>query len=348
MGSVTTSPGRRGRRPARRTRPPANRRPARGQRPGAGADLFVRRRTRIIVRRTILAMLVAAAILVATVLDRQQHADELRAIRAGGLAIVAPLQNGATRAATPFRDAWQWTTSLVGATSARSRLEAEVEQLQGEVAQLAVVTAENDRLRELLELEPAHPLPAGVSRVTASIIARSPRMVGSGVVIDRGSRDGVSIGDAVITASGLAGRVSVVGPGTSRVVPIISSGEAVSVRTVGTEAQGVVRPLVVDGSPVLDMAYVPTSVKVEVGDLVVSSGWRSERLQSIYPAGLVVGTVTSTGSSPADVFKTIQVTPAVDFHRLSELVVLVGSATATSHEPLPSARDARGQGGGRR
>ena len=62
---------------------------------------------------------------------------------------------------------------------------------------------------------------------------------------------------------------------------------------------------------------------LERGDTVVTAGWRTGDLESLFPYGIPIGTVTAVGQSDVDLFKRVQVTPLVDFDSLGTLIVLV-------------------------
>jgi len=62
---------------------------------------------------------------------------------------------------------------------------------------------------------------------------------------------------------------------------------------------------------------------VQEGDLVITAGWQSGKLESLYPRGIPIGTVKSVGQQDVDLYKRIQIAPLVNFGSLSEVVVLV-------------------------
>ena len=62
---------------------------------------------------------------------------------------------------------------------------------------------------------------------------------------------------------------------------------------------------------------------VRVGDTVVTAGWRSQRLASIYPKGILIGRVSSVGRTDTDPYTQVQVTPFADLDSLEAVLVLV-------------------------
>ena len=68
---------------------------------------------------------------------------------------------------------------------------------------------------------------------------------------------------------------------------------------------------------------VPKKLKVSVGDTIVTAGWRSNKLASLYPRGIPIGRVTSVGQADTDLWKQVQVEPFADFDRVDAVLVLV-------------------------
>jgi rod shape-determining protein MreC len=67
----------------------------------------------------------------------------------------------------------------------------------------------------------------------------------------------------------------------------------------------------------ISMQMIPQAAKVEVGDVVLTSG-----LGGKYPANLIIGQVTGVRKRDYDIFQTASVQPSVDFARLSAVLVI--------------------------
>ena len=61
----------------------------------------------------------------------------------------------------------------------------------------------------------------------------------------------------------------------------------------------------------------------KAGDIVITAGWKSGKLASIYPRGIPIGVVTWVGQLDTDIYKQIEVDPFVDFSSLDSVLVLV-------------------------
>ena len=62
---------------------------------------------------------------------------------------------------------------------------------------------------------------------------------------------------------------------------------------------------------------------VKEGDEVVTSGWRSGDIASIYPRDIPIGVVTSVGMTDTDLYQQVQIQPYVDFESLRAVLVLL-------------------------
>lgn len=297
----------------------------------SGTGLFPRRRRPSrVVRRGVLVALIAACVAMLTVSYRADGDAALRGPQMRVLQVVAPIEQGLSRAWHPVQSAYDWCATLLRATDENPRLRQRIDELERQALIATEVEHENERLRDLLALKERGRFPAGYRMVAGSVIARPPTSSDRSVVVDLGTDDGVSVDDPVMVARGLIGHVEAVSANSARVALITGKTEAVSATVVETDANGVLRPVSNDGSPVLELAYVSHRVRVETGDLVVTSGWSTGELSSIYPRGVPVGVVSSVGNSPADLYKTIQVTPFADFDRIDEIAVLVRTRPADS------------------
>ena len=61
-----------------------------------------------------------------------------------------------------------------------------------------------------------------------------------------------------------------------------------------------------------------------------TAGWRTGRLESLYPKGIQIGRVTSVGQADTDLYKQVQVEPFADFASLDAVVVLVPKVAAVN------------------
>lgn len=214
-------------------------------------------------------------------------------------------------------------------TRSRSDLQEENEHLDRQLLvleqrsqRLAVLEAENVRLRELLNSSAS--LDARV--LVAEIIGITPDPNRHELILNKGESDNLFNGQAVLDSHGLIGQVVEVGAYTSRVLLITDATHALSVKV---NRNGVRSILTGTGHPDrLRMLYVPDSADIAAGDLLVSTG-----LGRRYPAGYPVATVMSVSHEPGQPFMTVEARPAAWIDRASHVLLVEGVPQALTVEP---------------
>jgi rod shape-determining protein MreC len=198
-----------------------------------------------------------------------------------------------------------------------ARLERRVLILEQKAQRLAVLKAENVRLRELLNSSERVDEQVRV----AEVIGSDPDPNRRELVINQGSVGGdVYQGQAVLDSQGLIGQVVEVGPMSSRVLLITDANHALSVKV---NRNGVRSILAGTGrGDELAMRYVPETADVREGDLLVSTG-----LGGRYPGGYPVADITSVTHKPGQAFLTIEARPRGRLGRLSHVLLVRRSET---------------------
>jgi rod shape-determining protein MreC len=147
------------------------------------------------------------------------------------------------------------------------------------------------------------------------------------VIVAAGSSAGIERGAPAVTEDGLVGLVTEVTPNGAKVQLLTDQESAVSAIVLESNAAGIVLHGPSDsGDLILDR--VGKDELVSEGDLIVTAGWRSAKLESLYPRGIPIGTVQSVGQQDVDLYKRIQIAPLVDFDSLAEVIVLVRNPAA--------------------
>ncbi|HLK10031.1 MAG TPA: rod shape-determining protein MreC [Candidatus Binatia bacterium] len=213
------------------------------------------------------------------------------------------------------RALWHAERSVVDLFRARQEvvaLRARVRTLEQDTARLGELEQENARLHALVDLRET--LRGNV--VAAHVVGRDAGTLSRTLVIDRGERDGVAKGAAVLAPSGVVGHVFLAAPDAARVLLITDHNSGVDAVVQRTRARGIVEGQV-DGGCMLK--FVKRTEDVQVGDLIVTSG-----VDGIFPKGLPVGRVTAVDKRGQGLFQSVEVTPAVDPSALEEVLVARG------------------------
>jgi rod shape-determining protein MreC len=211
----------------------------------------------------------------------------------------------------------------------RARLQ-EMEQVTREIIELR---RQNDSLRNQLDF--ANTLPP--ERIAAEVIARDTDNLFSTLTINKGSRQGVRKGMAVVAwqgdLEGLVGKVVLVGPGSSEILPLYDPQCMVSARVDSTRDEGLVQGEGKDrGTLVMNYVKKIAKNKIAYGDLVVTSG-----LGGLYPKGINIGRIRDITAPTYQTSLVLQVQPIIDFDRLEYLFLIVPqSENPAGASPAPA------------
>jgi rod shape-determining protein MreC len=271
-------------------------------------------------RRVVVAVLVLVSLALLTVYFRESSGGGLHSLQSAGSTVLRPFEVAANRVAQPFRDAAGWVGGLSSARSENKKLKREVAQLKQEVIAAQGAQQENKQLKALLHYQGSPSFPQDFTPVATSVIVRPTGQFDQRVVVDAGSSDGVRLHDPVVTQDGLVGQVTRVYTHVAQVTQINDESSYVSVLDLRTGASGILRHNDAGSSIILDS--VPKQEQVNPGDALVTAGWRSGNLSSIFPRGIPVGIASSVGQTDIDPYKQIEVTPLVDFGGLENMFVL--------------------------
>lgn len=277
--------------------------------------------------RLVAVALVLVSLGLITIYFRESSGGALHGAQRIGLSILMPFEVAGERVSRPFRDAWGYGSELVGAKSENAKLREQVVALQKELIQEQTAARENERLRELTRYISGPKFPDDYRAVVTRVVARPPSAYNQVVLVAAGSNDGIAVNDPVVTEDGLVGLVTEVTGNGARVTLLTDQASAVSALVLQSDAAGIVRHGPSDGSALV-LDRVGKDELVSEGDLVITAGWRTGNLESLYPRGIPIGMVASVGQQDVDLYKRIQVAPLVDFDSLNEVIVLVGNPKA--------------------
>lgn len=206
---------------------------------------------------------------------------------------------------------FSWTQSLSGLRTENERLRRNLMVQEHRVQRLAVLEAENVRLRELLNSSAR--LDAQV--VVAEIVGLEIDPNRHEMTLNKGGHSGVYRGQAVVDAHGLIGQITEVGPLLSRMLLITDATHALSAQVV---RNGVRAILSGTGHPDrLQLLYVPDTADIQVGDLLVTSG-----LGRRFPAGYPVAVVTEVFQESGSAFLTVRARPSAQIDRSSHVLLV--------------------------
>ena len=191
-------------------------------------------------------------------------------------------------------------------------------RLEAENARLDEIKRENDLLTGLLQLRNGFEF----RTAAASVIGRESSEFRRTVMLDKGTDDGIAVGDVVVASGGaLAGRVTDVGPDSSTVLLLTDAGSTVIGQLVPTAAKGQV---VGQLGGVLVMNQIDSGERIGLGDEVVTAGLElASGIRSPYPKGLLIGQVVDVKRDANDVVQTAFLQPTADLDKLEYALVIL-------------------------
>lgn len=279
-------------------------------------------------RRAVLGLLVGCALILLTAYFGEGSGGGLHAIQRGALAVFSPIESVASDALKPFRDLFGWVDDTFDAKGENEDLRKEVQGLRTEVAESSEKLRLSAQLEAIDELISSRGLD-DMEPVNAEVTLVSPVIWYSTVNINRGSGDGVKVGDPVINADGLVGRVLTTVSNASTVLLITDADSGVTART----KDGVLG-IVQTGTPGdpndMLLQRIPRGDVPKVGDLVMTAGIESSRFSSYFPPRIPIGEVTEVDLNELDASQQVHIKPYADLQDLDAVAVLTGSAAGAA------------------
>jgi rod shape-determining protein MreC len=276
-------------------------------------------------RRAVLGVLVVLSLGLLTVYFGEKGGGILHGVQNGTSSAFSPLEKGVSIVFKPISNLTNWTGDVFHANKQNKQLKKEVQQLQSELAKNQTAQRDAAELRSLVGLPRSGNFASGDKLVTARVISRSPTVWYSNVVISAGTGDGVHIDDPVIAAGGLAGKVTSVSGGEAVVTLITDESSAVSAEVMPDGSNGIVRPEVGNPNDML-VDYIAKGARIRRGDSVVTSGFTSSKLDSLFPRGIPIGKVAKVSPSELEQYQRVHMRPYADLRRMNYVQVLTGNA----------------------
>jgi len=180
--------------------------------------------------------------------------------------------------------AWRWVQESVATRDAlradNERLLTRNRELELRSMRYEALAHENDQLRGLKDALP----PVAERWLVAEVVDIQLNSLRQRVLVNRGTRNGVFKGQAVLDDKGLLGQTTHVGPWSAEVILITDPEHAVPVQI---ERTGLRTIAVGTGDTAsLALPYLPANADVKTGDVLMTSG-----LGGVFPAGYPVGRV---------------------------------------------------------
>lgn len=240
--------------------------------------------------------------------------------------VITPMQKGINTVGRMISERIQGFRDVGSLRRENEQLKAKIEELISSNQQLVQEKSELDGLRRLYELDVRY---ADYPKVAARIIASDTNNWFYSFVIDKGAKDGIQVGMNVMAGNGLVGIVSETGSNWSRVRSIIDDNINVSGMSVETKdtclVSGDLKLMKEKGVIRVEMLPMDTNLKAD-SEIVTS------HISDKYLQGILIGYIKNIYTDSSNMTKSAWLIPAVDFSRLSEVLIITEMKTAYDFE----------------
>ena len=192
------------------------------------------------------------------------------------------------------------------------RLKKEISRSKSDSLMVTELQLENERLKKFLSLKDNYQFKTAAARV----IARDPDNWSAGIIINKGSKQGITPGKLVINDEGLLGRIVEVSGDSSKIMLVNDPDSAVGAFIQRTREEGLVLGTLLGG---LVMRYLDKDSDIIPGDIVLASGINQE-----LPSGVLIGSIEAVKDDDQGLGKYCPVKTAVNLKRIREVLVIVG------------------------
>jgi rod shape-determining protein MreC len=278
----------------------------------------------------VLVLLVLTAVTLITLDQRGSGGGVIGSARDSARDAIAPVQSAVDDAFRPIRDWWDSVSDGASLKSENARLRKQLADARSDARSAEPALRENEELKQLTQL----PFTGGIPVVATQIVSASPGNFQSSVELNKGTDDGIAVGQPVLAGKGLVGRITSASKLRSTVLLLTDPASEVGVRLPPpTNATGVAKGRA--GSDLLTLDFVSPDVEVTRGEVVSTAGLQN----AVFPAGLPVARVVSVEKSAGDLDQKIMLRPLVNVGRLEFLDVLMwpaASAVPPADPPPPA------------
>jgi rod shape-determining protein MreC len=282
----------------------------------------------------VLALLVVVSLILLTAYFGESPNSPLHSIQRGVVEVLSPIQEGASKALKPVRDVAQWFSDTFKAKSQRDQYRKEVQSLLAENARLRQAAIENAQLTKEVGLDNSNGI-SSYQPVAAHVIGRDPTLWYETITVDKGADDGVNTEDPVIGDGALVGKVSEVGTNYSIVTLITDHTYAVTAEVQDAAGDtGVLYPKVGDPAQML-LEFLPSNAQISSPQEVVTAGFTSGNLDSLYPAGIPIGYVSNASQDNLINNQEVTVSPYADLRHLDAVQILTKAHPGTQRAQVP-------------
>ncbi|MBQ9762614.1 MAG: rod shape-determining protein MreC [Oscillospiraceae bacterium] len=229
--------------------------------------------------------------------------------------VLTPLRSGANALTEQAEQMYNYMFRYEALQAENEALKKQIAEMREASLNADSVSRENDRLRDLLGLQAAHP---DYVLVDGYVISRSSTDWTSALTVNKGTDAGIQVGMCAVTSVGeVVGVVTESGSNYCVVKTVLDSSLEISATIAASGYSGMVKGGYTSGlEGMLRMDYLPSSAIIRNRDQVVTAG------STVYPRNLILGTIVDAGLGDTGVAKYAILEPAADIANLEQVFIL--------------------------
>ena len=236
------------------------------------------------------------------------------------MVVITPLSDACTWVGRKVMGFFGYFGDIKNLREENEKLKSEKKELETALKKTEGIERENKDLRALLELSEAYPT---LELVGAEVISRSASNWYESFVIDKGTADGLKIGQGVISGENvLLGRISDIGSTWARVTTITDTGHSVSAKVIRSGDLGVIEgDISLSKEGKCKLSFISKNSDIVVGDYLETSG-----LGGIYPKGIEIGTVVEIKPEVQGISQYAIVETSARIETVSSVMIITNNA----------------------
>ena len=246
--------------------------------------------------------------------------------------VLAPFRGAATALTSAAETYYGYMFRYEALAAENEVLQQKIAEMEDVARQADSISRENERLRQLAELQRAH---EDYKMVDAYIIGWSSSDWENTMTINRGSTAGITANMVAVTATGeVVGLVTDVGLNWAEVTTILDSTLEISGTIASSGYNGMVSGGYKEGhETLLQMNYLPSAAIIRNKEQVVTSG------STVYPRGLIMGYIVDAGFEETGIAKYALLDPAAEINSLEQVFIITEYTTeVSSYTPAPESQ----------
>ena len=229
--------------------------------------------------------------------------------------VLTPIRSGISSITRQAERYYNYVFGYEALEAENKYLEERIMEIEEEIRNADALARENDRLRELVNLQKDN---TDYKFCEAYIVSWDSSNWKSTFSIAKGTNSGLEEGMVAVTEYGqVVGLITQIGPNWATITTVLDTSLEISASIASSGHTGVVQGSYTAGEEnPLRMNYLPTNVVLRNNDQIVTTG------SAVYPKDLIIGYIIDAGYDETGVAKYAKLAPAADFDQLEQVFII--------------------------